>query len=57
VVATVLQLLKLSGWHRRVLVEGQRRASLQSLRAEGNHLVAESRGIEQDDRTGPRSPR
>jgi ATP-dependent Lon protease len=53
VVATVLQLLKLPDGTVRVLVEGQRRASLQSLRAEGNHLVAEIAVIEQDEPDGP----
>ena len=40
VVATVLQLLKLPDGTVRVLVEGQKRATLTALEAEGGHLVA-----------------
>src|SRR4028118_2193081 len=46
VVATVLQLLQLPDGTVRVLVEGQRRASLTSLIAKGQHLVAEIDEIE-----------
>jgi ATP-dependent Lon protease len=53
VVATVLQLLKLPDGTVRVLVEGQRRASLKELRPEGKHLVAEVEGIEADEPEGP----
>ncbi len=52
VVATVLQLLKLPDGTVRVLVEGQRRASLSSLTAKGQHLVAEIDPIEIDDPEG-----
>ena len=41
VVATVLQLLKLPDGTVRVLVEGKQRASLQDLRADAGHLVAD----------------
>ncbi|MGQ0659579.1 endopeptidase La [Sphingosinicella sp.] len=41
VIATVLQLLKLPDGTVRVLVEGKQRASLQALKEEGGHLVAE----------------
>ncbi len=41
VVATVLQLLKLPDGTVRVLVEGRYRASLQALRAQATHLVAD----------------
>ena len=53
VVATVLQLLKLPDGTVRVLVEGQRRASLKELRPEGKHLIAEVEGIEADEPEGP----
>jgi ATP-dependent Lon protease len=53
VVATVLQLLKLPDGTVRVLVEGQRRATLSSLRSEGQHLVAEIDPVEQDEPEGP----
>src|ERR1700712_3470215 len=46
VIATVLQLLKLPDGTVRVLVEGQRRASLSSLTLEGQHLMAEVDAIE-----------
>ncbi|HEX8642780.1 MAG TPA: LON peptidase substrate-binding domain-containing protein, partial [Allosphingosinicella sp.] len=52
VVATVLQLLKLPDGTVRVLVEGQRRASLQAMREEGGHLVAEIVDIETLDPEG-----
>jgi ATP-dependent Lon protease len=52
VVATVLQLLKLPDGTVRVLVEGQRRASLKELRPEGRHLVAEVEPVEIDEPTG-----
>jgi ATP-dependent Lon protease len=52
VVATVLQLLKLPDGTVRVLVEGQQRASLQSLSQEGGHLVAEVEEIEADEPSG-----
>ncbi|WP_174273809.1 endopeptidase La [Sphingomonas bacterium] len=47
VVATVLQLLKLPDGTVRVLVEGQRRAKLEVLRAEDNHLVADITPVEE----------
>ncbi len=53
VVATVLQLLKLPDGTVRVLVEGQRRASLAALREEGQHLVAEIEPVEQQEPEGP----
>ncbi|HEX8400314.1 MAG TPA: endopeptidase La [Allosphingosinicella sp.] len=53
VVATVLQLLKLPDGTVRVLVEGQRRASLTSLTATASHLTAEIEAIEQDEPEGP----
>ena len=53
VVATVLQLLKLPDGTVRVLVEGQRRASLKALHPQANHLVAEIEPIEQDEPDGP----
>ena len=53
VVATVLQLLKLPDGTVRVLVEGQRRASLAALREEGQHLVAEIDPVEQEEPEGP----
>jgi len=46
VVATVLQLLKLPDGTVRVLVEGQRRATLASLTEVGGHLVAEVEPVE-----------
>jgi ATP-dependent Lon protease len=46
VVATVLQLLKLPDGTVRVLVEGQRRASLRTLEMQGQHLVAEIDPVE-----------
>jgi ATP-dependent Lon protease len=57
VVATVLQLLKLPDGTVRVLVEGQQRASLQSLRTEqaasGEMLVAQIAVTEAEAATGP----
>ena len=47
VVATVLQLLKLPDGTVRVLVEGKQRASLESLREAGDHLLAEVALIEE----------
>ncbi|MFC7497750.1 endopeptidase La [Enterovirga sp. GCM10030262] len=52
VVATVLQLLKLPDGTVRVLVEGQRRASLTALDEEGTHLVAQVEPIETEEPTG-----
>ncbi|MEA1013602.1 endopeptidase La [Sphingosinicella sp. LY1275] len=52
VVATVLQLLKLPDGTVRVLVEGQRRATLAALRDEGTFLAAEIEPIEIDDPEG-----
>src|SRR3712207_9157138 len=52
VVATVLQLLKLPDGTVRVLVEGQRRASLTALKTQGQHLVAEIEPIEVDEPEG-----
>jgi ATP-dependent Lon protease len=52
VVATVLQLLKLPDGTVRVLVEGQHRASLASLKEEGGHLVAEVDPIEIEEPEG-----
>jgi ATP-dependent Lon protease len=52
VVATVLQLLKLPDGTVRVLVEGQRRASLTSLAMQGQHLVAEVEAVDVDDPQG-----
>jgi ATP-dependent Lon protease len=52
VVATVLQLLKLPDGTVRVLVEGQRRASLAAMREDGGHLVAEVDDIESADPEG-----
>ncbi|MDT9597789.1 endopeptidase La [Sphingosinicella rhizophila] len=52
VVATVLQLLKLPDGTVRVLVEGQRRASLKALRSEGDHLVADVEPIEIEEPEG-----
>ena len=53
VVATVLQLLKLPDGTVRVLVEGQRRASLTALVEQGQHLIAEVAAIEQNEPEGP----
>jgi ATP-dependent Lon protease len=56
VVATVLQLLKLPDGTVRVLVEGQQRAQLQSLRAEqganGEMLIAQVEPIESEEASG-----
>jgi len=52
VVATVLQLLKLPDGTVRVLVEGQRRATLASLEMRGLHLVAEVEPIEGEEPEG-----
>src|SRR3712207_1459331 len=52
VVATVLQLLKLPDGTVRVLVEGQRRASLMNLVQKGQHLVADVEDIEIDEPQG-----
>jgi ATP-dependent Lon protease len=52
VVATVLQLLKLPDGTVRVLVEGQRRATLVNLTSEEKHLTAEVAGIETDEPEG-----
>ena len=52
VVATVLQLLKLPDGTVRVLVEGQRRASLTSLEMQGQHLVAEIEPIDIEEPEG-----
>ncbi|MFN3946299.1 MAG: endopeptidase La [Allosphingosinicella sp.] len=52
VVATVLQLLKLPDGTVRVLVEGQSRASLQALRSEGQHLVADVEAVHADEPEG-----
>ncbi|TFI58148.1 endopeptidase La [Sphingomonas parva] len=52
VVATILQLLKLPDGTVRVLVEGQRRASLTSIASEGAHLVAEIEEIEVEEPSG-----
>ena len=46
VIATVLQLLKLPDGTVRVLVEGQKRATLTALAPQGDHLVAEIEPIE-----------
>jgi len=53
VVATILQLLKLPDGTVRVLVEGQRRATLASLNDEGQHLVAEIDDVEGEEPEGP----
>jgi ATP-dependent Lon protease len=53
VVATILQLLKLPDGTVRVLVEGQRRATLASLNEEGQHLVAEIDDVEGEEPEGP----
>ena len=52
VVATVLQLLKLPDGTVRVLVEGQRRATLASLSEEGAHLVADVDPVEVEEPEG-----
>ena len=52
VVATVLQLLKLPDGTVRVLVEGQRRATLAGLVQDGNHLVAEVEPVEEKEPEG-----
>ncbi|HEY0149302.1 MAG TPA: endopeptidase La [Allosphingosinicella sp.] len=53
VVATILQLLKLPDGTVRVLVEGQRRASLTSMTLEGQHLIAEIADIDVEEPEGP----
>ncbi|MDE2597615.1 MAG: endopeptidase La [Sphingomonadales bacterium] len=53
VIATVLQLLKLPDGTVRVLVEGQQRGRLESLRAEGDMLVAGIERIEVEPVEGP----
>ncbi|MEA3061446.1 MAG: ATP-dependent Lon protease [Sphingomonadales bacterium] len=52
VIASVLQLLKLPDGTVRVLVEGQQRASLVGMRAEGKHLVAEVEPVDISDPEG-----
>ncbi len=52
VVATVLQLLKLPDGTVRVLVEGQRRASLSKLEMRGQHLVAEVDPLDIEEPSG-----
>jgi ATP-dependent Lon protease len=52
VVATVLQLLKLPDGTVRVLVEGQRRASLASFGMQGQHLVAEVDPVQIEEPAG-----
>jgi ATP-dependent Lon protease len=52
VVATVLQLLKLPDGTVRVLVEGQKRSTLQAMEMRGNHIVAEVEPIEIEDPSG-----
>jgi ATP-dependent Lon protease len=52
VVATVLQLLKLPDGTVRVLVEGQSRATLQNLREQDKHLVADVADVEGDEPEG-----
>jgi ATP-dependent Lon protease len=52
VVATVLQLLKLPDGTVRVLVEGQRRATLASLGEQGAHLVADVEPVEIEEPEG-----
>src|SRR5262245_41516584 len=52
VIATVLQLLKLPDGTVRVLVEGKQRASLQELRSEGGHLVADVSLVEGQEPEG-----
>jgi ATP-dependent Lon protease len=53
VVATVLQLLKLPDGTVRVLVEGRYRATLQNLRQEETHLVADVDPVEIEEPEGP----
>jgi ATP-dependent Lon protease len=53
VIATILQLLKLPDGTVRVLVEGQRRATLVSMEQEGQHLVAEIDEVETEEPDGP----
>ncbi len=53
VVATVLQLLKLPDGTVRVLVEGQRRATLNTLSQEGGHLVATIDPVDSQEGSGP----
>ncbi|MEJ7935111.1 endopeptidase La [Sphingobium sp. AN558] len=53
VVAVVLQLLKLPDGTVRVLVEGKHRAQLESLDAEGDHLVAQVSDVEDVPAEGP----
>src|SRR5215212_7482732 len=52
VVATVLQLLKLPDGTVRVLVEGQRRATLTALTEQANHLVAAVEPVEIEEQEG-----
>jgi ATP-dependent Lon protease len=52
VVATVLQLLKLPDGTVRVLVEGQQRGMLESLREEGGMLVAQVEALESESASG-----
>ncbi|MEA2999531.1 MAG: ATP-dependent Lon protease [Sphingomonadales bacterium] len=52
VIATVLQLLKLPDGTVRVLVEGQQRASLTGMRAEGKHLAADVESVDIADPEG-----
>ena len=52
VVATVLQLLKLPDGTVPVLVEGQRRATLESMEMQGQHLVADVQPIEIEEPDG-----
>jgi ATP-dependent Lon protease len=53
VIATILQLLKLPDGTVRVLVEGQRRATLVSMEQDGQHLVAEIDEVETEEPDGP----
>jgi ATP-dependent Lon protease len=53
VVATILQLLKLPDGTVRVLVEGQRRATLVSMELDGAHLIAEIDDVEGTEPEGP----
>jgi ATP-dependent Lon protease len=52
VVATILQLLKLPDGTVRVLVEGQRRASLVAMETHGQHLTAQIEAVEIDEPSG-----
>ncbi len=52
VIATVLQLLKLPDGTVRVLVEGKQRASLQELRADAGHLIADVTLVEGQEPEG-----